>query len=190
MQDRERMQFLDLGFDLFFRAFPAGLLGGTLMIAYAMISQRLAGHNVWVPLTSIAGTALGDRAVEDPHAQTAAIFIGAGIHATNAVIFAVIFALILAIICASIPRRWSVIEHLIAPSTLLLAVVYALSLMVVMQNVVVPLADPVFSEYMVGQTQFTVEHLLYGLSVGASLASLWVGRGRRSRPGWAAGEAA
>ena len=90
-----RRSLWDVGFGLFFRAFPAGLLGGALMIAYAMAAQHAARHDVWILLTSIAGTFLGDDAVESATDHTQAVILGAGIHATNAVLFAVFFALIL-----------------------------------------------------------------------------------------------
>ena len=51
--------------------------------------------------------------------------------------------------------------------------------MVTMQNVVIPLADPVFSTCATAEARFIVEHIIYGLAVGLT-------GGPQSSPQWCA----
>jgi hypothetical protein len=173
-----RQTWWDTAFALFGRAIVGGLLGGTLMICYAMINA-VAGHDdVWVPLRAIGATFLGDDGVDEPGLKVQGVVLGALIHATNATIFALILAGLLAGLLGALPLS----SRLLAVLSLAGGIVYALTIMVVMQNVVVPIADPSFAEYDGSQAQLTLEHVIYGLAVGTVLATAWYARRQSIAP--------
>lgn len=167
-----RHTWWDTAFTLFGRAIIGGLLGGTLMICYAMINAVASHDDIWLPLRAIGATFLGDEGVDDPGQKVQSVVLGVLIHATNATIFALMLAGLLAAVLGALPLS----NRLLAGLSVAGGIVYALTIMVVMQNVVVPIADPSFAEYAGSQAQLTFEHVIYGLAVGAVLATTWYAR--------------
>lgn len=127
----------------------SGIVGGSLMLIFAMGAAVLNGMDILSPLRMVGATFVGAGALEG---GPGVIVYGLLLHTMTAAAWGVLFAAIL-------PRAAS------PGATLVAGFGYALLVMLVMLYLVLPIANPVMREGVDGSTAFSIEHLIFGGSL-------------------------
>lgn len=141
----------------------AGIVGGLLMAAFAMMYTAVQGIGFWAPTTLIAATLVGvDALIGGP----GIVLLGLIIHMAASIAWGVLFAWLF-------PRRaWTGVA-------LVLGLLYAMGVLLVMTFLVMPVVNRVMLDRVVMMFgAFMIEHLLSG--AGLTLVPWLERRGPRA----------
>lgn len=156
------------------RGAVGGLVGGIVMAMFAMIAgATYLGTGFFTPMYHIASFLTGPEEMEaSMNAGTIFYFsavpavLGLMIHMMTAIGWGILFAIAVSRLRAG------------GGPLVVLGLVYGLAVMAFMSFIALPIIGQADMPKMVGWTTFSVEHALYGMSLGAWLALTGAG----SRP--------
>jgi len=128
----------------------AGAVGGLLMAGWAMVLAALTGYGSLFPFRVVGATLIGDDALVG---GAAVVLYGLGLHVAAAVALGTVFGVL---------SRWTSSGS----ASLVAGIVYGLGLLLLMNYLVLPIANPALLHRMVlvpGSWFFL--HVLYGAGV-------------------------
>ncbi|MEW5916105.1 MAG: hypothetical protein AB1762_06855 [Gemmatimonadota bacterium] len=135
--------------DSIFSGGIAGIVGGALLMSFAIGTSVMNGGDILSPFRLAGATFIGPAAM---NGGTAIILYGALVYLVTSIVWGILFAAIL-------PRDAS------PGSAFVAGLVYGLVVMLIMSYAVLPLVNPVMRSAVEGTTSFTMEHLIYGGSL-------------------------
>ncbi|MGQ0540161.1 MAG: hypothetical protein ACT4R6_14555 [Gemmatimonadaceae bacterium] len=128
----------------------AGIIGGLLLAAFAMMMAVSNGEDILSPVRMIGATFIGPDALDG---GAGIVMYGLILHVVTSIVWGVLFAAIL-------PRTASVGFALVA------GLIYGLVVMVVMLFLVMPIVNPTMRDAVSPMmTPFAIEHLLFGAAL-------------------------
>jgi hypothetical protein len=133
----------------------AGIAGGALMAALALLNSAAAGAGFWTPMRSVAATILGVNAFLG---GAGAVLLGLAIHFSVAIVWGVLFTLV-------VPRDMG------KGAALACGIGAGLFIFLLMTFLVVPWADPVMRATVDrAWGAWLVEHLVFGMCLALAPA--------------------
>lgn len=132
----------------------AGLVGGVVMLLFAMIVTAARGLGFWLPARGIAASVLGVTALV---MGGGAVVLGVALHLAVAAAWGLLFSWLFAWLAGHEPQP---------AFALLVGIVYGLLVLAVMTWLVLPWLDPTwFVRVRAMSTMWIGAHLLYGASM-------------------------
>ena len=144
------------------RGVIGGLIGGIAMAMIMMVVTAVKGMGFLKPLYLIAATFHQPWAMQTGFAL-GPVLVGAMLHMMLSVVFGLVFVVVLAMVTRS---------GAAAPLWVIAGMVWGVTVLVVNQNIVLPIVDPAMATATNGLLfWWVVAHLMFGLVLGASAAT-------------------